>query len=140
MVSKVFLDANILLDSALHRANHLSAEKVIDSVITGQFRGYITPSVVHTVDYWLSKSFGKTKSKQIIIALLRDIKVIDCDHPTALRALHSHITDIEDALQYYAAVEHGLDCFITLDKKLHKSAIPTLPVYFPQEFVNDFLM
>lgn len=140
MASKVFLDANVILDNALHRSDYDATEKVIDCIMTGQFQGYITPSIVHIVDYWLSKSFGKAKSKQMILALLNDIEVIDCNHQTTVNALNSNMPDVEDALQYYTALQHKIDCFITLDKKLHKSAIPTLPVYFPKEFVNEFLM
>jgi len=140
MVSKVFLDANVLLENALRRSRYEATEKVIDSVLSGQFQGFISPAIVHIVDYWLSKSFGKTKSKQMILALLNDVKVIDCDHQTTIVALNSNIDDVEDALQYYTAFYHKIDCFITLDKKLQKSAIPTLPVYFPEEFVTDFLL
>ena len=140
MVSKVFLDANVLLENALRRSRYDATEKVIDSVFSGQFQGFISPAIVHIVDYWLSKSFGKTKSKQMLLALLNDVKVIDCDHRTTIIALNSSIDDVEDALQYYTALHHKMDCFITLDKKLHKSAIPTLPVYFPEEFIKDYMI
>lgn len=139
MVSKVFLDANILLDNALRRSNYDVTEKVIQSVMNGEFQGFITPAIVHITDYWLAKSFGKAKSKQMILTLLNDIRIIDCSHETTINALNSSMDDVEDALQYYAALHHKLDCFITLDQKLYKSAIPALPVYFPDEFVKEFI-
>jgi len=46
------------------------------------------------------------------------------------------MTDIEDALQYYTALHHKIDFFITEDKDLQKSAIPNLPVYSSQDFLN----
>jgi len=76
----------------------------------------------------------------MILTLLDDIQVIDCNHQITINALRSGMEDVEDALQYYTALHHKMDCFITLDKKLHKSAIPTLPVYYPEEFVTDFLL
>lgn len=49
------------------------------------------------------------------------------------------MTDIEDALQYYTALHHKIDYFISCDKQLKKAAIPSLPVYLPEEFLAEFL-
>jgi predicted nucleic acid-binding protein len=47
------------------------------------------------------------------------------------------MTDIEDALQYYTAMHHKVDYFISLDKNLIKSAIPVLPILTPEEFLKE---
>jgi hypothetical protein len=49
------------------------------------------------------------------------------------------MTDIEDALQYYTALHHKLDVFISSDKQLQKSAISSLPVYTPEEFLKSIV-
>jgi predicted nucleic acid-binding protein len=69
---------------------------------------------------------------------LKNVKVIDCNHETALNAISSQLTDIEDALQYYTAINHKVDYFISLDKQFIKSALPVLPIYTPQEFLKEF--
>lgn len=70
--------------------------------------------------------------------MLNNVRVIDCDHATALTALSSsEIDDTEDALQYYIALKFGIDYFISADKKLKKAAIPQLPVYTAAEFVAE---
>jgi hypothetical protein len=56
---------------------------------------------------------------------------------TSLVALNSEIDDIEDALQYYTALKHQTEYFISADKKLKKSAIPQLPVYSADEFLTE---
>jgi predicted nucleic acid-binding protein len=139
MASKIFLDANVILDFALERDHCAITEKVMNAIMDRSFQGFITPAIVHIVDYWLVKRFGKAQSRQLILELLNRIQVIDCQHETTIMALNSRIEDVEDALQYYAALHHRVDYFITLDKKLHKSAIPALPIYFPNEFVKEFL-
>lgn len=68
---------------------------------------------------------------------MTDVTVIDLPHEIVLNALHSKITDIESALQYYTAVHHKLDYFISLDKQLQKQAIPVLPVYTPSDFLIE---
>jgi hypothetical protein len=42
-------------------------------------------------------------------------------------------------LQYYTALHHKLDYFITRDKRLQKEAVPGLPVYTADEFLREFL-
>jgi hypothetical protein len=67
---------------------------------------------------------------------MNEVRVIDCNHETALLAMNSVMEDIEDALQYYAALTHGADIFISSYKKLKKKAIPQLPVMTPSEFLE----
>ena len=67
---------------------------------------------------------------------MNDLRLIDCDHETALTALGSAMEDIEDALQYYTALMHGVDIFLSSDKQLQKAAIPQLPILTPKEFLK----
>ncbi len=136
MAVKIFLDANVLLDYALRREFHDEAKEILELVINYQVDAFITSSVLHIVGYWTSKSYGNTKAKEMLLNLLTDITVIDIPHETALIALHSKINDIEDALQYYTAIHHRLDYFISRDKQLQKDGIPLLPVYSPLEFIE----
>ena len=138
MASKVFLDANILLDFALKRDNYKVAKQIISLAITRNIQAFITPSIVHIVGYWLTKAYGSTKAKELLLTLLADVQVIDISHEITLTALHSKITDIEDALQYYTAIHHKLDYFISRDKALQKTAIPVLPIYTPDEFIKEW--
>jgi putative PIN family toxin of toxin-antitoxin system len=139
MASKVFLDANILLDFTLKRGGYDAAKKIIELIVNGQIQAFITPSIVHIVGYWLTKSYGNAKAKELLLTLMAEVYVIDISHEITLNALHSKIKDIEDALQYYTALHHKVDYFITQDKDLQKESIPVLPVYSPEEFLKEFL-
>ncbi|HTK20425.1 MAG TPA: PIN domain-containing protein [Mucilaginibacter sp.] len=138
MASKIFLDANILLDLTLKRDSHKEADQILEMVINGRVQAFITPSIIHITGYWLTKAYGTTIAKELLLTLLIDVTVIDIPHNIALTALHSKITDIEDALQYYSAIHHKIDYFISRDKQLQKNSIPTLPVYTPKEFIREF--
>ncbi len=139
MASKIFLDANILLDFTLKRANFDASERLIERVVEGELQAFITPAIVHITDYWLSKTYGKARSKQILLELLISIKIIDCSHAVVVNALTSSMTDVEDALQYYTALHHNIDFFISQDKRLKQAAIAILPVYQPEDFLADFM-
>lgn len=137
MAFRIFLDANILLDFTLKREAYPVARKILEQAVNGQVQAFITPSIVHIVGYWLTKAYGNTKAKELLLTLLADVTVIDIDHEITLAALHSKIKDIEDALQYYTAIHHKVDYFISRDKDLQKVSIPPLPVYTPDEFLKE---
>ncbi|MGN6637882.1 MAG: type II toxin-antitoxin system VapC family toxin [Mucilaginibacter sp.] len=138
MASKVFLDANILLDLTLKREFYDDAKTIFGIIITGNIQAFTTPSVIHITGYWLAKAYGNIKAKELLLTLLNDVTVIDIDHEITLTALNSKLNNIEDALQYYAAIHHKIDYFISRDKQLQKDSIPTLPVYTPKEFIKEF--
>ena len=135
MASKVFLDANIILDFILQRVHFDKAKQVIQKGIDGEIQLFTTPAILHIVSYWLTKAYSGTVAKEVVLTLLTDVHIIDCDHATTLMAIHSNFEDIEDALQYYAALKNNVDYFISSDKKLKKAAIPQLPVYTAQELL-----
>lgn len=138
MGSKIFLDANILLDFSLKRENYEVSKELIQRIINGEFQAFITSSIVHITGYWLTKAYGSTKAKEILLELLTDIQIIDCNHTITINALNSAMGDIEDSLQYYTALHHKLNFFITRDKNLQQSAIPFLPIYSPRDFLKEF--
>lgn len=139
MASKVFIDANVLLDFTLKRAGYLESKQIVELALDGHIVLYITPSIVHIVGYWLSKAYGPAKAKEILLTLLADVLIIDIPHEIVITALHSKLKDIEDALQYYTAIHHKLDYFISLDAALLKESIAILPIVSPKQFLKDFI-
>ena len=137
MVSKLFIDANVLLDLTLKRDNYIEVRQLFSMIIDQKVTAYITPAIIHITGYWLAKSYGTKRAKNILLELLSHIRVIDAPHEIALAALNSRMTDIEDALQYYTALHYRLDCFISGDKALKKAAIASLPVYTADEFLQS---
>jgi predicted nucleic acid-binding protein len=136
MAFKVFLDANVLLDFLLKREHFKDAKEIIGLAIEGKVQAFITPAIVHIVGYWLTKAYGSEKSKQLLLNLLDDVRSIDISHELTLLALNSKIEDIEDALQYYTAIDNQIDYFISRDKKFQQSAIPSLPIIDPSYFLT----
>ncbi|WP_158280841.1 type II toxin-antitoxin system VapC family toxin [Pararcticibacter amylolyticus] len=139
MALKAFLDANILLDFLLKRENYSVSRKVVALAVEGRIVAYVTPAIIHIVGYWLTKAYGSKKTKELLLTLLTDIRVIDISHDMTIMALNSKIDDIEDALQYYSALANKLDYFISSDKKFQKLAIPSLPVVPPEYFINSVI-
>jgi predicted nucleic acid-binding protein len=128
MAFKVFLDANILLDITLQRPGVQHANAIFRLSLNKSAQLFTTPAIIHITSYYTSQQLTKEQTKQAILIILNDVEIIDCDHETTVLAVRSHIDDIEDALQYYTALKHKLDYFISSDKKLRKASLPQLPV------------
>lgn len=137
MASKIFVDANFLLDLTLQRAGYAQAEAIFRHTTDGALQLFTTPAVLHIVGYFTAQNYTAPHTKQIISTMLNDVQVIDCDHATAVTALNSNFDDIEDALQYYTALSWEMDYFISSDKQLKKNAIPQLPVYTAAELLAE---
>jgi predicted nucleic acid-binding protein len=51
MASRVFLDANVLLDFTLKREAYTVAIEIMNMVVNGQVQAYVTPSIIHILGY-----------------------------------------------------------------------------------------
>jgi predicted nucleic acid-binding protein len=137
MAFRVFLDAGVLLDLTLKRDRYAAARRLMEWTLEGRIEAYVTPAVIQETARWLKKVYGAERAKELLLALLAEVLVIDGGHTVAVSALHSDMSDMDEALSYYTALHHKLDYFITHDKDLHKGAIPVLPVCTPEEFLNS---
>lgn len=136
MVSKVFIDANILLDLVLQRNGYQAAKELYHYIEIGKVNGYISPSIVHLVAYWIKKTLGVEAVKPFLLELCDHIEVVDAGHVITINALRSEITDVEYALQYCAAIAHEMEIFVSNDRYLKKIATLSLPVLDSDEFVR----
>jgi predicted nucleic acid-binding protein len=136
MASRIFLDANILLDYFLKRSAFDQARLLFRYILDGRVSAYVSPSIVHLVGHWVAKYHGPQKAKEILLHLLDDVTVLEMNHDVTLLALRSSMADIEDALQYYTAMHHKAEVFISQDRQLKKSASPSLPVMTLDEFLK----
>lgn len=140
MASKIFLDANIVLDFILQRdAGYKDAKGIVEYAVNGKLSAYITPAIVHIAGYFLKKTYGIQLTKKLLLSFLTDIKIIDISYIITIQALNSEIPDIEDSLQYYSALHHNLDYFISRDKPLKNFALPQLPVIHPKDYVKEHI-
>jgi len=137
MAFRLFLDTDVLLDFTLKRDAYGDARQLMEWAVKGKVQLFITAGIVQIAGYWLIKAYGPATAKELLSALLADVQVIDIDHEVAVSALHSRINNTEQALQYYAALHHKLDYFISRDKDLDKAASPVLPVCSPEDFIKN---
>jgi len=140
MAHKLFIDVNIILDYTLQRKKwNNNARKIFVSIVEGKFEAIISAVTVHISSHILKKHLGADTAKQIILALINDVEVVSTPHEVVIQAMSSDWTDIEDAIQYYTALHHRADLFITRDGGLLNKSTPSLPVINPNTFTQTYL-
>lgn len=138
MSNRIYIDANVILDYCLDRIEKPNAKIIIDEINEGNLRGYMSGSIIHILSYFFQRLYGVEKTKEVILAIIEDFEIIDMPKELIIQALHSKMNDFEDALQYYVALHHKMDYFISNDLQLKKDSTSTLPVLSTTEFVKLF--
>jgi predicted nucleic acid-binding protein len=137
MANKVFVDANVILDFILKREKFESAKILFELGERNQLKLYISSSILHIIAYWLTKHLGSTVTKTTMLILLEHIKVLEGSHDCAVRALESDFNDIEDAFQYFIALQNKMDFIISFDKGFQKFSSEKLQIIEVEEFLKS---
>jgi len=130
----LFFDTNILLDIMLHREPHYAASAMVFAAIEQKFvAGCISAVSVSTLAYLLQKELGRELAHVHITDILRVLTICDVNASTIHQALASPARDIEDAIQYYSALEANVTHIITRNQS--DFSFSTLPVLSPNEYI-----
>ncbi|MFD2203051.1 type II toxin-antitoxin system VapC family toxin [Shivajiella indica] len=140
MAFKVFFDANIILDFFLKRkGNEDSITNIFRLVDEEKIEPYLSISILQICAYYLERAHGATLAKQILERILNDFKIITGDKLTVLHAIKSDLTEIEDAIHYFMALENKMEAIVTSELKFIKYSSPTMPILTAQDLVFNIL-
>jgi len=131
---KVFLDTDVILDLLTEREPHFKpAVELFLKIQDKTIMAYTSPVAIANIFYILNKHFDRKKAMQSLVKLKSLVKVLNCDDRVIELALSSDFTDFEDSIQYYTALENGIDILITRNIKDYKSA--NINVSTPIEYI-----
>ncbi len=131
---KVFLDTDVILDLLTEREPHFkSAVELFLKIQDKTIMAYTSPVAIANIFYILNKHFDRKKAMQSLVKLKSLVKVLNCDDRVIELALSSDFTDFEDSIQYYTALENGIDILITRNIKDYKTA--NINVSTPIEYI-----
>lgn len=148
---RVFLDTNVVMEFLGHRARFQETRKIMEAAVGGGIDACISTGGVYTITYLLSIDIKKNgihepqktqQARELLSDLLSNyVSVIDISHAEMLNALKDKsFNDLEDAYQYYSAIENDCDAIVTINIKHFKgNHNHNIPVYTPSEFVETFL-
>ena len=136
---RVFLDTNILLDIIEGRQKFLlPSSNVFDLGIKGHIQMFATPLTFANCIYTARKNVGYEKAVQGLKNLKQYVKAATMDDRQVERALYSGMPDVEDMLQYEAALASKCDVIVTRDTKRHFPQDGSIPVLSPEDFLNEY--
>ena len=134
-MKKVFLDTNIVADLFLKREPFCeNSLKLFTLGFHKKITLYVSSLSYATLAYLVRKM--KKEERVLLFEKLRNItETTSVDRLTVDKALISDFSDLEDALQYYSAVNAKVDVVLTRNKKDFVEA--NVPVMTPDEFFKN---
>lgn len=125
-MSKLFLDANIILDLIDEDRTSVKQTRAFikDAILKGnQF--YTSCDIFTTLYYVAAKKLSPTTIMSEFEKLLLFIDVVSIDLLTIKEAMKllKESEDFEDLLQYVCALQSDCDAIVTNDKKFYKGAL-----------------
>jgi len=117
-MTRVFADANILV-SVLNKELPLFSltSRILSLADHPRFRIYTSPVCLAIAFYFAEKKHGSS-AKQKLDLLCRHIETAEVTRGSVLAALSDpKVHDLEDGLEYYAALDAGCHCIVTENKK-----------------------
>ncbi|MBN1408930.1 MAG: PIN domain-containing protein [Calditrichaceae bacterium] len=116
-MNNLFIDSDILIDLLAKRTYYDEALKLLSIVADSKAKAYTTSLVFANVHYIVTKFGNRQKSIRAIRTLRRNISILTMNEKAFDDALESSFPDFEDALQYFSALNSGIDFIITRNKK-----------------------
>jgi predicted nucleic acid-binding protein len=126
---RIFLDANILVTVLCNEYPHFTyCSRVLSLCDNPKFEVYTSPICLAIAYYFAEKKNGTQLANKKMALLANNLKITTVDTDVVKKtAANKTISDFEDGLQYYAALDAKCKCIITHDKDdFHFSHIEVL--------------
>jgi predicted nucleic acid-binding protein len=123
MFRRVLVDTDVVLDLLLGREPFFpAATRLFDAFQEGRLEGHISSLAFSNLFYILRKQVPGPEAVGILRKLRLISRVLPVDEKIIDLALASTFADFEDAIQYFAAAEQGLDAIVTRNRRDYKAS------------------
>ena len=135
-MKRLFIDTNILIDVLERREPFfLYSANILNLGATGSVELYVSALSVVNCVYVAKKMIGYDKAVEYISLMRTFLHIAPMGQEEMDSALDLHTGDVEDALQYRAALSAQCDVLITRNEKHFTFA--DIPVYTPEAFLKN---
>lgn len=139
-MKKIFFDANIFIDLA-NSSNemHKAVVVLLNKIDRKNKQLYCSPTTFAITYYFLSKIIrDRNNLNKRMIEMFSSFNFTREDNLIMEKVMKSAFTDLEDALQYYSALDSKVDVIIT--KNYFDYSKSVIPVYHPLQYISEFLL
>jgi predicted nucleic acid-binding protein len=136
-MKKLLLDTNIVIDLLAKRKEFYNeAASLFSLADKNEIELYASSLTIANTNYILLREKKPEEARSILRKLRIIVKILSLDDKVIGLSLNDdNFKDFEDGLQYYSAIENGVDIIITRNKKDFKSA--KIPVMTAKEFLKS---
>jgi len=134
-MKKIFIDSDIILDVVLQREPFFkSSQKVMAYIEKNKFQGFTSALILANCFYIISNIKNKELAENAISKIRSILTILPFTDKEIGESLNSGFKDFEDGVQYFVALNNGIDTIITRNisdyKEMH------LNVFKPKEFLS----
>ena len=135
---EVFLDTDVAFDILSKRKPHYEySVRILEMAASDRVAILIAESSLANLIYLSFDIYKLENADKKLLDFASVCNIINGGKFVMLEAISSKFKDKEDALQYYTALKHGADYFITRNISDYKHTSKRLPVMTPLEFLNQ---
>lgn len=134
-MSKLLIDTNIVIDLLAKRRDfYPEAAELFSKVDKKELTLTISSLSIANTNYVLSKLKSAKEAREILRKFKVLVEIVSLDDKIVELALSDEkFPDLEDGLQYYSALENGIDIILTRNKKDFKNS--KIPVFTAKEYL-----
>ena len=134
----VFVDTNIVIDLLSKREPfYQEAAELFSLADKNEINLSLSALTISNSAFILQRQLSPSETKSILRKLRLIVNVLPLDDKTVGLALNDEgFNDIEDAMQYYTALENGQEVIITRNLKDYKSS--KIPVMTAKQYISQF--
>lgn len=139
MAYKIFIDTNVFLDAYLERTEDWKdAETILQFAAMEHIMMFTSANnLVNTIYSLQKQNLLPGEIIDLMELTLSYTQLVNTSNASFRHALRAGFNDLEDAAQYYTALEvKGIDYFVTSNIKDYKKASVQLPVVTPKQFIQ----
>lgn len=127
-MDSLLVDTNIVLDLLMARADfYVPASRLFTLADQKKIQLSVSSLTFANTHYLLARQYSADKARELLRTFKVLVTTLPMDDKIMDLALNSKFTDFEDAIQYYTALENGVDIIITRNLKDFKLAeIPVM--------------
>lgn len=133
---KAFIDTNVLLDLICHREGfEENAVAIFKLCIKGQIQLFVSTLTMINANFTAHRyGYPWGEIRKVLKEISAYVEIVAIDSMAFMKAVNSDMADLEDAVQYFSALEAGVDCIITRDLKGFEHSL--IKVFSPNDFLN----
>ena len=118
---------------------HADIMYLFNALMKQKVKLHVSPATFAIAYYFLDKTMkDKKKLNQTAINIFSNFYFTREDDVIMQKVLTSSFINLEDALQYYSALDAGAGLIISYNQ--HDFMKSAIPVYHPMQYINEFLI